>query len=99
MIMNANIFTPHRLDGESFKQYRARRAASKRAAEQLTLTGAFSHFGNNTSRQELRDAQRKSGAMKKIAGAFGRGMRNWCNRREFDQYGQRFSEHVLRAGH
>lgn len=78
--MNANIYTPHRLTGESFKAYQKRRAAGNRAAEQLTMTGEFFPAGKNTSREELRNAKRKSGAMKKIAGAFGRGMRNFCNR-------------------
>lgn len=33
-----------------------------------------------SSREAYRDEMRKSGAMKKHAGHYGRGLRNWCNR-------------------
>lgn len=73
--MQPNIHTPQRLQGESFQDYRARRVLSKQAVEKMTLTGRFSP-GKNTSREEHRDAMRLSGAMKKSAGAYGRGLGN-----------------------
>lgn len=72
----ANIYTPERLSGESFKAYRERRSNAKKFVEQITLTGAFQP-GKQSSRQAHRDAMRSSGSMAKNAGAYGRGLRNW----------------------
>ena len=74
--MQANIHTPERLSGETMEQYRERRKKSAAANHRNTSIG----FGGETSRNSLRNAQRKSGAMRKIAGAYGRGLRNWINR-------------------
>lgn len=86
-----NLHTPQRLQGENQTEYRARRAASKLATEKMTLTGAFTP-GKNTGREELRDQQRKSGAMKGLAGSYGRGLRNWINRTQAAQQAQRLAK-------
>lgn len=74
--MQANIHTPQRMEGESFQAYKLRRQASKKAGEQITLTGEFKDRGE-CGRTALRNAQRQSGEMKKHAGSYGRGLRNW----------------------
>ena len=74
--MKANIHTPERLAGETMDQYRERRSASAAANHQ----NAKIDFGGENSRTSMRNAQRQSGAMKKVAGAYGRGLRNWINR-------------------
>jgi hypothetical protein len=74
--MQANVHTPERLQGETMAQYRERRAASAAANHNNTNIG----FGGENSRTSMRNAQRQSGAMKNIAGAYGRGLRNWINR-------------------
>ena len=66
-----NIHSPARLNGESFSDYKKRRAESHDIVSRLTLKG-FS--GDENSRKTLRNNLRKSGNMKKFAGLFGRGL-------------------------
>lgn len=74
--MKANIHTPERLASETMAEYRERRAESAAANHRNTNIG----LGGEKSRASMRNAQRKSGAMKMVAGAYGRGLRNWINR-------------------
>lgn len=60
-----NIHTPQRLDGETFRDYRDRRKNSRFAAEALTLNGLATGRSAPSSRQQLRDAQRRNGTMGK----------------------------------
>lgn len=79
--MNANIHTPQRLENESPKQYTERRAISKTRVQEMTLTGKFQP-GMTNGRKQHRDAMRKSGSMRKQAGAYGRGLRNNITRKQ-----------------
>lgn len=74
--MQANVHTPERLAGETMENYRARRAASAAINRERASIG----IGGENSRTSMRNAQRQSSAMRKIAGAYGRGLRNWINR-------------------
>jgi hypothetical protein len=73
-----NLHTPERLSNESQAAYRERRAASAMAVKAMTTVKA----GKSTGRELHRDALRQSGGMAKIAGSYGRGLRNWINRRQ-----------------
>lgn len=70
-----NIHTPERGANETREDYKARRRASAAAS-------ALPQYGDKTSRQLLRNAQRESGSMAKIAGSYGRGLRNWINQKQ-----------------
>lgn len=76
--MQRNIHTPERLSGESVLMYEDRRNQSAKA----NALNAHAHCGTQTSREQLRAAQRKSGAMSKVAGSYGRGLRNWINQKQ-----------------
>lgn len=89
--MQANIHTPQRLEGESFSAYQERRIASKKAVEEMTLTGEFRDRGES-GRTALRNAQRQSGEMKKHAGSYGRGLRNWINNQNRAAQAQRLAK-------
>ncbi|MBX3605339.1 MAG: hypothetical protein KF788_08710 [Piscinibacter sp.] len=65
-----NIHTPERGPAETQDEYRARRRRSQRALRLLNPRG-----GKLTSRQLLRDEQRRNGTLR--AGAYGKGLRNW----------------------
>ena len=60
----SSIFTPHRLNGETQSNYRARRLAAKQLVKRMTLTGPHSP-GKSSSREEARNSARLSGAMSK----------------------------------
>jgi len=74
-----NIHIPERISSESQADYRERRAESKRVAKAMTNVKS----GQSTGRELHRDALRKSGGMSKIAGSYGRGIRNWINRKQY----------------
>lgn len=76
--MQFNVHTPERGANETREAYKDRRVAS--AARNDFNRGIG--FGGATSRQQLRDAQRKSGAMAKVAGSYGRGLRNWITQKQ-----------------
>lgn len=94
--MEASIHTPQRLDGESFDAYQDRRIASKKAAQAIALTGPFTPRGES-SRQALRNSQRQSGAMKKVAGSYGRGLRNWANQCSAAAWAERAAKRMASA--
>lgn len=89
-----NLYNPTRQADESQADYRARRLAAKKSADQMTLAGNFAP-GKVGSREQHRDAMRSSGSMQKHAGAYGRGLRNWINRetakRDADRLGKRMA--------
>lgn len=76
--MQRNIHTPERAATETVADYRARRAQSAAHAHHNSQLGV----GGECSRESLRNAQRKSGAMSKVAGSYGRGLRNWINQKQ-----------------
>ena len=76
--MQRNIHTPERAATESVADYRARRALSAEHARRNSQVGS----GGQCTREALRNEQRKSGAMAKVAGSYGRGLRNWINRKQ-----------------
>ncbi len=71
-----NIHQPERAANESFQAYKQRRKDSKAAAQAMILAGPWQP-GVESSRTALRNAMRQSGKMKKTAGQYGRGLRNW----------------------
>lgn len=73
------LHNPQRAAIETRIEYAERRKESKAATQKMTLTGPFLPSGE-CSRKSLRDSQRRSGSMKKIAGSYGRGLRNWITR-------------------
>tara|TARA_B100001250_G_scaffold335128_1_gene301258 strand:+ start:1184 stop:1465 length:282 start_codon:yes stop_codon:yes gene_type:complete len=87
----SNLFTPQRMAGESFSAYQERRINGKRAAQAMTRSGPFKP-DTGTSRKDLRDTQRRSGAMKKVAGSYGRGLRNWINNQNRAALAQRLAK-------
>ena len=65
-----NIHTPERGADETREDYAARRKASKAAVKAMTAAGVGSQRKAASSREQLRDAQRKNGrAPKGIYGA------------------------------
>ncbi len=75
-----NIHTPERLANESFEDYKARRKESQTISDDNRNIG----FGGQNTRKMLRDNLRKEGKMHLYAGGFGRGLRNWINRKQKD---------------
>ena len=64
--MQANVHTPERLNGESWADYKSRRAQSN-AIGRVMRTAVN---GGVSSRQQFRDSMRKSGAMGKRTRAY-----------------------------
>ncbi len=56
-----NLHTPERQQDESQADYRARQKASKRVVQAMTLAQDHKQRGLPSSRQQLRDEQRKNG--------------------------------------
>lgn len=68
------LHQPERGENESRADYRKRQADSRAAVRKMTGHG----LGKGTSiREQLRASQRANGKLR--AGAYGRGLRNWCN--------------------
>lgn len=63
----ANPYTPERLAGETFDQYRERRADGNARAQRVAGHGLS---GGITSRQQFRDSMRKTGTMGKRTRAY-----------------------------
>lgn len=58
-------FKPARAADESQSDYRERQAQARDAAQRMTLTGHHRADGGKSSREQQRDAARKSGRMSK----------------------------------
>ena len=56
-----NIHTPERLEGEPRKAYALRRRDSRAALRAMTLAGISRQRKEPSSREQLRDSQRRSG--------------------------------------
>lgn len=67
-----NIHTPERLEGESREAYALRRRDSRAALRTMTLAGIGRQRKEPSSREQLRDSQRRSGHGPK--GTYGRGL-------------------------
>jgi len=74
--VGAALHTPERLSGETTEAYKARRQASSSASKANSQVGK----GGQNTRKALRDAFREKGLMHRIAGAYGKGLRNWITR-------------------
>lgn len=61
----ATIHAPQRYPFESMADYRERRAESRKISDRITLAGLAQTSQTPTSRQQLRDAQRRGGTMSK----------------------------------
>ena len=73
-----NIHTPERLKDETQEAYKARRKESNLQAKENSHIGK----GGRNTRDIVRDEMRKEGTMKYMAGAYGRGLRNWINQKQ-----------------
>lgn len=79
-----NIHTPERQPGESQADHCARRALSKRINRNLRTVGLGDQHKAPSSREQLRDQQRKNGHLR--SGAYGQGLMNaWDRKREREQ--------------
>lgn len=83
------IHTPERVAGESVEDYKARRQASKQAVANMTLKGIGNQHKAPSSRQQLRDEQRKNG---KLRGTYGQGLRNLFDRKRRQAVAERNSK-------
>lgn len=79
--MKKNAFNPVRYESETLAQYHKRLADGKSQAQAITLTG-WAKPNGECSRKLLRDSQRRSGAMKKLAGHYSRGLHNNITRKQ-----------------
>lgn len=75
---NTNIHNPVRQEGETFEAYKARRKQSNQAAKANSQIGQ----GGKTTRELTRSQLREDGKMKYVAGAYGKGLRNWIQREQ-----------------
>ena len=66
------IHTPERQPGESVEDYKTRRKVSRKAVARMTLNGIGDQHKAPSSRQQLRDEQRKNGNLR---GVYGDGLR------------------------
>ena len=73
-----NIHNPVRQPDETQEAYKARRKESNLQAKE---NSQIDKGGRNT-RDTIRDEMRKEGTMKYMAGAYGRGLRNWINQKQ-----------------
>lgn len=69
-----------RYESETRAEYRDRQSTAQAAADRAALAGPFKPVGTKTGRELFRQELRMNGTMRKHAGAYGRGLRNWCNR-------------------
>ena len=74
-----NIHAPTRRPEENQAEYHQRLSDSKRTAQRMTLTGPYAAKGGTSSRQQLRDLQKKNGTFR--AGTYGQGLRNQFDRK------------------
>ncbi len=74
-----NIHATTRRPEENRSEYHQRLNDSKLAAQRMTLTGPYSANGGTSSRQQLRDQQKKNGTFR--AGTYGQGLRNQFDRK------------------
>jgi hypothetical protein len=72
----SNVHTPERLQGESFDAYKARRAQSHAINKANRTAGR----GGVSSRQQLRDSMRASGAMGKKTRAYVALLAAWASK-------------------
>lgn len=86
------IHTPERLSGESVEDYKARRAASRRAVASMTLKGIGDQHKAQSSREQLRDEQRKNGNLR---GVYGEGLRALFDRNRRQAIAARNAKQVV----
>lgn len=76
--MNNNLHTPERQVDKTQEVYKIRRKASNEASKANSQIGQ----GGRTTRSIVRDQIREKGQMKHVAGSYGKGLRNWINRKQ-----------------
>lgn len=74
----SSVHTPQRLPNESLADYKQRRKASKAANARATLADVGPQRKMPSSREQLRNSQRKNGTLR---GIYGRGLLNHFNRK------------------
>lgn len=77
-----NTFTPERGPKETQAEYKSRRALAKAMVQRMSLRGPhWPGINGTTSRQQLRDSMRKSGAMAKRTRYADTLMASWAAKR------------------
>lgn len=80
------IHTPERQPGESVENYKTRRKRSRNAVARMTLKSIGDQHKAPSSRQQLRDEQRKNGNLR---GVYGQGLRNAFDRKRRQEIAER----------